>query len=289
MKFIPGIIALSILFTHPVLPQDTIQVSKGWNNIGSLGTGASPELLLTEPPGIITTSFYGYSPGAGYQASDTLRRGLGYWIKVSGDGIIIFPGASVPESCGTKTVAYAGGLYHTVLVGNQCWLRENLNAGLMISSGSDQKDNAIIEKYCFNNDPANCATLGGLYQWDEAMQFSTTPGARGICPQGWHLPTVEDWQTLASAVGNDGNALKAVGQGTGPGAGTNTSGFSALLAGGNDPVWEGFLTGSALLWASTSIDYLHAFYFMLKSDDSHTFADGGEMMYVGFSVRCIEN
>ena len=67
-----------------------------------------------------------------------------------------------------------------------------------------------------------------------AIRFST--GAQGICPDGWHIPTPAQFQTLKTAVNNDGNSLKAIGQGSGSGTGTNTSGFSALLAGAN---WTG--------------------------------------------------
>jgi uncharacterized protein (TIGR02145 family) len=59
----------------------------------------------------------------------------------------------------------------------------------------------------------------------------TNEGTQGICPDGWHIPTLAEFETLKATVNNDGNALKAIGQGTGDGAGTNTSGFSALLTG----------------------------------------------------------
>ncbi len=109
----------------------------------------------------------------------------------------------------------------------------------------NQTNNGNIEKYCYNNDDANCTTYGGLYQWAEAVQYlngatnTTSPNTpfsghvRGICPEGWHIPTKAEFQTLQSFVGGsfEGNRLKAVSQGSGDGQGTNTSGFSALLAG----------------------------------------------------------
>src|ERR1035437_7497296 len=124
------------------------------------------------------------------------------------------------------TVVYEGKTYNTVAIGDQCWLKENLDVGTQVNGSLEQTNNGTIEKYCYNNDPANCTTYGGLYQWNEAMQYVTTPGTKGICPTGWHIPTYAELQTLATTVSNDGNALKAVGQGTGSGAGTNTSGFS---------------------------------------------------------------
>jgi hypothetical protein len=84
----------------------------------------------------------------------------------------------------------------------------------MVTGVTAQTANDTIEKYCYNDDPLNCALYGGLYQWNEAMQWSTTPGTQGICPPGWHIPTYAEFQTLSSSVGGDGNALKAIGQGT---------------------------------------------------------------------------
>jgi len=108
----------------------------------------------------------------------------------------------------------------------------------MIQRSQNQTNSGIIEKYCYNNDTNNCNTYCGLYQWNEAMQYVTTPSAQGICPNGWHIPTKAEFEKLANTVDNDGNALKAIGQGTGSGAGTDTSGFSALLAGSrNLPRW----------------------------------------------------
>ncbi len=135
---------------------------------------------------------------------------------------------------GTPTVTYEGKTYNTVQIGTQCWLKENLNVGTRVNGVQNQSNNSTIEKYCYNDDEANCNTYGGLYQWNEAMQYSTAPGTRGICPPGWHIPANAEFETLAAAVNNDGNALKAIGQGTGSGQGTDTSGFSALLAGLRD-------------------------------------------------------
>jgi hypothetical protein len=39
-------------------------------------------------------------------------------------------------------------------MGSQCWLKENLNIGMRINGLQEQTDNTIIEKYCYNNDPA---------------------------------------------------------------------------------------------------------------------------------------
>src|ERR1035438_2216218 len=126
----------------------------------------------------------------------------------------------------------------------------------MIDSIANATNNGIIEKYCYRNNPANCTIYGGLYQWKEAMQYGTTQGAQGICPTGWHIPDTTDFITLGNTVNWNDNTLKAIGQGTGNGAGTNTSGFSGLLAGYRSDNGGFFDLGSyATFWSSTEDSY----------------------------------
>ena len=264
---------------------DTIQVSTGWNLIGALTTGSIPDIISTEPPGIIESSFFGYIPGAAYLSADTLKRGKGYWVKVNQNGIIII-GFGTILSCGT--VDYGGKIYNTVIIGTQCWLRENLDIGTMIPGGQNQTNNGIIEKYCYNNDPNNCNIYGGLYQWDEAMQYTTTPGAQGICPPGWHIPTLAEFQTLSSTVGGDGNALKAIGQGSGGGAGTNTSGFTGLLAGSRHGNIFNNLGVFGLIQSSTQSDIYNAYRMYLTSTDNNIQIEIG-YKGPGYSVRCLKD
>jgi uncharacterized protein (TIGR02145 family) len=101
---------------------------------------------------------------------------------------------------GAPTVEYEGQVYNTIQIFSQCWLKENLNVGEMIPVTMEQSDNGTIEKYCYNNEPDSCAKYGGLYQWQEMMQYTAQQGAQGICPPGWHLPTDEEWKVLEGAV-----------------------------------------------------------------------------------------
>jgi hypothetical protein len=95
-----------------------------------------------------------------------------------------------PIVCGNALVDIRDGQsYATVEIGTQCWMSESLNIGLMIPGNWNQNDNGLIEKYCYNNSTGNCNNYGGLYQWNEAMQYVSTEATQGICPFGWHLPT----------------------------------------------------------------------------------------------------
>jgi uncharacterized protein (TIGR02145 family) len=195
----------------------------------------------------------------------------------------------LPFICGLSKVKYVNQIYNTVLIGTQCWLKENLNVGTM----QNPSNNGIIDKYCYNNNPVNCATYGGLYLWDEAMQYVTTEGAQGICPTGWHMPTEAQAQALLTFVNNDGNALKRDDQGSGAGQGTNTSGFSALLAGAKGysggPFqglgdWTSFYVGKI-----GSCGYACVYSIGIVSTTSVITLGQGAMPSWGLSVRCIKD
>ena len=192
------------------------------------GTGSFASSIT---PLIASTTYY-------VRAYATNSTGTSYGDQVSlktSDSIIV-------TYCPGSAITYLGKTYYTVQIGSQCWLKENLDVGTMIQGSQEQTNNNILEKYCYNNDSANCTTYGGLYQWGELVQYqdgasnssNPTPdfsgNVKGICPSGWHIPTHAEFQTLLNTAGGY-NALKEVGQGIGGGAGTNTSGFSALLAG----------------------------------------------------------
>jgi uncharacterized protein (TIGR02145 family) len=102
-----------------------------------------------------------------------------------------------------------GNSYKTVTIGTQTWMAENLNVGSRINSsngGQVQTDNGIIEKFCYDDDETNCENSGGLYEWDEMMQYNASDNGsvgtiQGICPQGWHLPTDTEWKSLEMYLG----------------------------------------------------------------------------------------
>jgi len=130
--------------------------------------------------------------------ADTLQSGL---LDSPGESTTYtFQFATNIPCPGTPTVEYEGQVYNTIQIFSQCWLKENLNVGGMIDGTIEQSNNGTIEKYCYNNEPDSCTKYGGLYKWDEMMQYTTQEGTRGICPPGWHLPTHEEWKVLGGAV-----------------------------------------------------------------------------------------
>jgi uncharacterized protein (TIGR02145 family) len=97
-------------------------------------------------------------------------------------------------------VEYEGETYSTVLIGDQCWMAKNLNVGKRIDSDIESTANDTIEKYCHFNLEQYCNYYGGLYQWDELMQYSADGSGQGICPTGWRIPLIEDYAQLFNYV-----------------------------------------------------------------------------------------
>lgn len=210
---------------------------------------------------------------------------------------------------GIPIVTYEGQVYNTIQIFNQCWLKENLNVGIVILGTQEMNDNSIIEKYCYNDEEVNCDIYGGRYQWDEVMQYTAQQGARGICPSGWHLPTDEEWKILEGAVDSQygigaqtwdymtynrgfdaGTNLKTTYGWNYGGNGLDLFGFSGL-PGGYRSNSGGFIGigDSDGWWASSEINTNYAWsrYIGYIYAQVGRF-DNGDKNY-GFSVRCLKN
>ncbi|MCD4772442.1 MAG: T9SS type A sorting domain-containing protein [Bacteroidales bacterium] len=204
---------------------------------------------------------------------------------------------------GIPFVVHEGQVYNTVLIGNQCWLKENLNVGTMINGSNNQTNNSTIEKYCYDNNSANCDEYGGLYQWDEMMQYTTQQGTQGICPNGWHLPNDDEWCTLTQYIdptvncnttgwsGADcGYKIKSTSGWYSNGNGSNTYGFEALPGGYYRYYYGGFDTieKSATFWSSTE-NGSDAWYWTFYYGHDGVYRNYGNYEDYGFSVRCVQD
>ena len=209
---------------------------------------------------------------------------------------------------GTPMITYQGQVYNTIQIFSQCWLKENLNVGTMIPGYQDMEDNDTIEKYCYGNNPANCDNYGGLYKWNEMMQYITQQGVQGICPPDWHLPTDEEWKVLEGAVdsqygiGNQiwnsyglrgydaGKILKTISGWNSNGNGTNLFGFSGLPGGyrySNGYFY--YISQHGLWWTSTEGNISSAWNRYLSYNNPEVDRDYGDNKGFSFSVRCIRN
>ena len=200
-----------------------------------------------------------------------------------------------------------GQTYRMVKIGNQVWMAENLNyayTGIPYIVGVLTSDST---SWCYDNDPANCTKYGRLYTWAAAMDSAGTWSAngkgcgykktcsptypvRGVCPEGWHLPTQAEWKALFTAVGDSstvGKMLKSISGWNDSGNGTDSYAFSALPAG----YWDGYYNyegSAAVFWSPTEYDSYYAYYMYLGYyyDDARL---GINYKIYGFSVRCVKD
>ncbi len=285
-------------------------------------TGATAYLLDVSTSSTFASFVGGYNGlNVGNVTSGTvngLTCGITYYYRVRatsacGTGANSNTISSVVLGCSTPVIAACG---------TQVWAAFNLDVGTMINSGTASANNSIVEKYCYNDLPANCTTYGGLYQWDEMMSYAGSvncdpcgsSGVQGICPAGFHIPTDLEWsryefclestvaptgtvslidfQTLTAYRGtNTGSKLKASASNTPPWDGTNTSGFAALPA-GYYAAGGAFFSNIAMntnFWAATD-QSTNGWYRRLGTGNiqSGRFAPSGPKSS-GFSVRCLQD
>ncbi len=260
---------------------------------------------------------------------------------------------------GTPTVTdHEGNVYNTVQIGTQCWTKENMRATTSPTTGTYLITPAGItytysgkQARWYNNDSATYApqNYGLLYNWNAAVDtFNTTYGEtsvipfasddlatyyvyvnfsghrRGICPQGWHVPSDAEWTTLTNYLGSHENyyyyddesydvpvtntsyVAKALAstQGwcyssnpfaVGNNQGTNNaSGFSAVPAGLCNGSSFGDAGDRANFWSSTLSNNNRSYNRVLDYSKAYVDRYGGTVSYAnhntnGHSVRCLRD
>ncbi|GBU25117.1 hypothetical protein R83H12_01756 [Fibrobacteria bacterium R8-3-H12] len=177
-----------------------------------------------------------------------------------------------------------GKKYVYVTIGGQVWMAENLNYN---ANGSK----------CNSNLESNCETYGRLYNWATAMTLDISCNSnncsgqvsakhRGICPNGWHIPSDAEWTTLITLAGgqyNAGTKLKATNWSS-QSQSTDNYGFAALP--GGQGTTDGNFASNFGSWLSASEIGTSANVFGM--DYSYTFF-GSENKNVLRSVRCVKD
>ena len=164
--------------------------------------------------------------------------------------------------------------------------------------------NAPGNSLCFNNDPANCVTYGKLYDWNTIMQGAAASaanpsGVQGICPKGWHVPSLAEWVQLFNFYGGQdsaGGVLKATTNWQSPNSGaTNSSGLSILGAGAGTIGSPNYFGGSEqeAAFLTTSLDPANTLkaYWLYFPDNSGTITTGDtdESKTLLSSCRCVKD
>lgn len=249
---------------------------------------------------------YSYSSTGTYTVSLTATNSIGSDTETKTDFITVTTSGQV----GTVS-DYDGNTYNTVKIGNQWWMAENLKTthypnGTAIPLVTDNTIWANLssisndDAYCYLNNDED-SQYGALYTWAAAMNGAASStanpsGIQGICPDGWHLPSIAEWTELTDYLGGEsvaGGMMKEIGteHWTSPNTGaTNEYGFTALPGGGRSHTNGAFqnVGGYGHWWSSTKYDVANSYYFALN----YMSANAYRSTYYkdqGFSVRCLKD
>ena len=107
---------------------------------------------------------------------------------------------------GSSTITdYDGNVYNTVMIGTQCWMKENLRTthysdGEAIPIGTTTSSTGTYRYIPYKNDNY-IAVYGYMYNWGAIMHGAPSSnanpsGVQGVCPTGWHIPSDAEWTTL---------------------------------------------------------------------------------------------
>lgn len=231
---------------------------------------------------------------------------------------------------GTPTLTdIDGNVYNTVMLGQQCWMKENLRTTRFADGGGIPAIDTILAsplRYAPNGDMANVATYGYLYNWAAVMHGadgsnSNPSGVQGICPDGWHVPSEAEWTQLTDFVGsreeyvcglyNNNYIGKALAATTGWNTDTenfcavgndpssnNATGFSILPAGsfgtgdvGANPNFYHNFSDYAIFWSATEYNATYSIWLLLRYNSAGMtpWNWGSLTKVIGGSVRCVRN
>ena len=173
---------------------------------------------------------------------------------------------------GTFTDTRDGKTYKTITIGTQTWMLENLAYKTDVGC------------WPYDNDPKNVAVYGYLYNYS---------AARRACPDGWHIPTAEEWKTLITSQGDNrfaGDKLKTANWKKLESSPNNKSGFSALAAGEYDGDAATFSGKDELAsWWSSTVENKYMYTVFILHYDSSNVSLNTDFDTNGHSVRCVKD
>ena len=181
-------------------------------------------------------------------------------------------------------------VYRTIVISNHVWTAQNMNYKIETEEDSEETN------WCYGNDPERCQELGRLYTWEAAQK---------VCPEGWHLPTADEWAELLkdhscnvevyqdtilifNCSGGELKSSEIWGK-----TYTNSYGFSVVPAGiryTDGTTSYGFYSYKkfAEFWSATEFEEpsAYAIVFNDSSDDASLWPHNKNEY--GFSVRCVK-
>jgi len=191
-----------------------------------------------------------------------------------------------------------GNTYNTISIGNQIWLTENLK----VTKYNDQVPISLVlddaswstqtePAYCYyEGDIANASIYGNLYNWH------VVNNAKNVCPLGYYVPSIADWEELITFVGGNavaGGKLKEMGleHWSDPNTGADNSSSFTLLPSGwranNNGLYEN-LSYMAYVWSSTSIDAQSSSIILVGYDSPACYTSDSHIL-TGLPIRCLKD
>ncbi len=158
--------------------------------------------------------------------------------------------------------------YKTVKIGNQIWMAENLNVSTYRNFDSIPQFQENGKKMTFKMNVGWISASKGAWCYYETQDvIDTTYGklynwfvvndSRGLAPEGWHIPSAEEWKQLCDILGGRniaGKKMKSANGWKNDGNGTNESGFEAFAAGvRNEHGRFDESSEGAVWWSSTNL------------------------------------
>ena len=218
---------------------------------------------------------------------------------------------------GEMTDERDGQVYKTVKIGNQWWMAENLNYAYIKPMETNFVRNGSTS-FCYNNEPDSCKKYGRLYMWDATMdcvdkdideEFECNEyhddnfNTHGICPENWHIPSVNEWKTLQNIVNNFATDLKSTSSWLDDGNGSDILGFGILPAGyymnyEGRKVEFAKIGQQACFWTPRQTTNLldcpycyqdYAFPICFSSTNKNFLSFKQELKIYAFSIRCIKD
>ncbi len=210
------------------------------------------------------------------------------------------------HDCPSSITDYEGNKYRTILIGEQCWMKENLKS-TRYSTGESLEDGRNVtnisgdysSRYFFNyqNLDGWANIVGRLYTYYSAtkgIEGNDNTAVQGVCPDGWHIPSDDEWKELEFFLGMSDEDLNLVGK-----RGTDQAnelknikgacGFNALMSGFREMEGEfESINTAAFFWTSTYNGNQTAWYRALWEESPYVYRYGHNAN-MGFSVRCIKD
>jgi uncharacterized protein (TIGR02145 family) len=268
----PGSYEITVIDANDCEKKTTVQVVDPCANFSVSATASAYDLTIAITDGTAPFS-YSFENGDSTYSGEISERTITFELMEAENTIITI---TDENDCNIEDEVEAADIesftdsddqtYKVVKIGTQIWLAENYNKET--EEGS----------YCYDNEESNCETYGKLYTWNEAT-------SEGFAPEGWELPSEDDFQALINTAGGGSTAAAAL-------LVEGSSGFEFQMAGRyfggeiNEFDNEGS-TGYA--WTTGSSSEIEAITFSIRLGDQNLELDGGYEKVDGLSVRLIKN